>query len=77
MLFVGCCNCCCCFACALYIWVLIVLVNRWSLHLLVFYAGLVVYLLFVALVICCMLFMSWLVDLMFGSLFDGGYGRWL
>lgn len=53
------------------------LVNRWSLHLLVFYAGLVVYLLFVALVICCTLFMLWLIDLMFGSLFDGGYGRWL
>lgn len=77
MLFVGCCNCCCCFACALYIWVLIALVNCWSLHLLVFYAGLVVYLLFVALVICCMLFMLWLIDLMFDSLFDGSYGRWL
>lgn len=50
------------------------LVNRWSLHLLVFYAGLVVYLLFVALVVCCMLVMLWLIDLMFDSLFDGGYG---
>lgn len=58
----------------LYVCVLIVLVIRWGLHLLVFHAGLVVYLLLVVLVVCCVLFVLWLIDLMFDSLVGGGYG---